>query len=45
MMKFKKFLAASMTGLMMFGAVATAAPAIATYAAEEEASTLLFRLP
>ena len=39
MMKFKKFLAASMTGLMMFGAVATAAPAIATYAAEEEAST------
>lgn len=39
MMKFKKFLAASMTGLMMFGAVATAAPAIATYAAEEEAAT------
>lgn len=39
MMKFKKFLAASMTGLMMFGAVATAAPAIATYAVEEEAAT------
>lgn len=37
MMKFKKFLAAAMTGLMMFGAVATAAPAITTYAEGEGA--------
>jgi len=34
MMKFKKFLAAAMTGAMMFGMVATAAPATNTYAAE-----------
>ena len=39
MMKFKKFLAAAMTGLMMFGAVATAAPAITTYAEDEETVT------
>lgn len=32
MMKFKKFLAAAMTGAMMFGMVATAAPAVSTYA-------------
>ena len=34
MMKFKKFLAAAMTGAMMFGMVATACPTISLYAAE-----------
>jgi len=32
MMKFKKFLATAMTGAMMFGMVATAAPAVNAYA-------------
>lgn len=36
MMKFKKFLAAAMTGAMMFGMVATAAPAVNAYAVEGE---------
>ena len=35
MMKFKKFLAAAMTGVMMFGVVATAAPAVNAYATGE----------
>lgn len=35
MMKFKKFLAAAMTGAMMFGMVATAVPAINVYAEGE----------
>ena len=39
MMKFKKFLAAAMTGVMMFGMVATAAPAICVYAEGEEANS------
>ena len=34
MMKFKKFLAAAITGAMMFGMVATAAPAVNAYAVE-----------
>ncbi len=38
MMKFKKFLAAAMTGVMMFGMVATAAPAISVYAEGEAAA-------
>lgn len=38
MMKFKKFLAAAMTGVMMFGMVATAAPAISAYAEGEAAA-------
>ena len=38
MMKFKKFLAAAMTGVMMFGMVATAAPAISVYAESEAAA-------
>ena len=38
MMKFKKFLAAAMTGVMMFGMVATAAPAISVYAEGEVAA-------
>ena len=38
MMKFKKFLAAAMTGVMMFGMVATAAPAICVYAEGEAAA-------
>ena len=38
MMKFKKFLAAAMTGVMMFGMVATAAPAISVYAKGEAAA-------
>ena len=32
MMKFKKFLAAAMTGAMMLGLAATAAPAVSAYA-------------
>lgn len=36
MMKFKKFLAAAMTGAMMLGLAATAAPAVSAYAAGEE---------
>ncbi len=38
MIKFKKFLAAAMTGVMMFGMVATAAPAISAYAEGEAAA-------
>lgn len=38
MMKFKKFLAAAMTGVMMFGMVATAAPSISVYAEGEAAA-------
>ena len=38
MMKFKKFLAAAITGVMMFGMVATAAPAISAYAEGEAAA-------
>jgi len=37
MMKFKKFLAAAMTGAMMFGTVAMAVPAVSVIAAVEEA--------
>ncbi len=39
MMKFKKFLAAAMTGAMMFGSVAMAVPAIGVYAEETAAKT------
>jgi len=46
MMKFKKFLAAAMTGAMMLGMVATAAPAVSTYAGtsvkSETPETMIF---
>ena len=38
MMKFKKFLAAAMTGAMMLGVVASAAPTMSVYAAEDDSN-------
>jgi len=38
MMKFKKFLAAAMTGAMMFGMVATATPVTNVYAVEDDST-------
>ena len=44
MMKFKKFLAAAMTGAMMFGMVATAAPVTNAIAADEAKSNYTFEV-
>lgn len=45
MMKFKKFLAAAMTGAMMLGTVATVAPAVNAYAEEQAKASASYSFP